>query len=561
MGSTVPSSTRSISASPPDPAGQAAWDEAASFVWLPPTHGQRNAALAVAAFTILAFGAVAPFALTPLPRIDSYIPAVQALIAGTDFMTAVLLFGQFAVVRTRALLVLASGYLFSALSVVVQTLTFPGAFSPTGLLGADAQTAAWIYVQWHVGFVGAVGVYALLKPAERPSDAPVRSTTATIAWAVAIVLAAVGVLSSVIIAWSESLPPLVVSATAFSANTNVVMLANLLLYLLTFALLWSRRSSVLDWWLMVAVIASIAEAALIAFIAASRYTLAFYSSRGFAMLVSSAVLIALLWEITKLYAKLSRAVRSLQRERLAKLMNLEVMLSAVAHEIKQPLTAIVLNASATEHLLKRPVPDVAKLRENVEDIRRDSLRVSEAFESVRGLFKTRGQERQPIDANALLLASLEFLSTELKDHEIRVTTELAADLPAVSGHRGQLQEVFVNILRNAIESMSAVNDRLRTLRLGTQQRDGGIAISIEDSGVGIEPKRLANLFDAFVTTKPGGMGLGLGICRMIIDRHGGLLSATSELGRWARFEITLPMAPAAHLPLSNELRGAVKGEA
>jgi signal transduction histidine kinase len=414
---------------------------------------------------------------------------------------------------------------------------------------------------WHLGFVGAVGLYALLKRRDQPSDAPVRSPTAAIAWSVTGVVAAVGGLTWGIVTWGDSLPPLVVSATAFSATTNVVLLASLLLYLLALAVLWARRSSVLDWWLMVAVLASVAEAALIAFIAASRYTLAFYSSRVFAMIVSSAVLVALVWEITKLYARLSRAVRSLQRERLAKLMNLEVMLSAVAHEIKQPLTAIVLNASATEHLLKRPVPDVARLRENVEDIRRDSLRVSEAFESVRGLLKGGGQERRPLDVNALLLASLELLSAELSDHEIRVTTELAPDLPAVPGHPGQLQEVFVNIVRNAIESMSAVDDRVRTLRLSTQHRDDGIAITIEDSGIGIEPKRLADLFDAFVTTKPDGMGLGLGICRMIVDRHGGLLSATSELGRSARFEIVLPSAPGTHPALANSVRGPVKAEA
>jgi signal transduction histidine kinase len=546
-----------------DAALQAAWDESrASLASVPPTRTQRTAAAAACVCVLLAFGAVTPFALVPLPRIDGYVPAVYALIAGTNLLTAVLLFGQYAVARSRALWVLATGYLFGAVIVAVATLTFPGAFGATGLLGSSASTTAWLWAAWRYGFIFAVAGYALLKTQDPASDAPRLAPVSAVGWSVAGVIAVVGALTWSLVAWDASLPTLAVSETRFSATANVVMLANLLICLGVLALLWARRSSVLDWWLMVAVCASSAEAALIAFVAASRYTLSFYASKAFALLVASAVLVALVWEIVQSYTRLWRAVVALQRERATKLMNLEVMLGAVSHEIRQPLTAIVLNAAATQHLLKREPPDVGKLRENAEDMSRDSLRISEVFESIRGLFKSRDQERQQVDVNALLLVSLDLLSADLKDHEIRVITDLAPDLPPVLGHGGQLQEVFVNIVRNAIDAMRAVGDRARTLRIATLQRDRSrIAIVLEDSGCGIEPQRLADLFDAFVTTKADGMGLGLGICRMIVDRHHGQLAVSSRLGEGARFEVTLPVGATMPPAQPSSLTSSARAEA
>ena len=152
------------------------------------------------------------------------------------------------------------------------------------------------------------------------------------------------------------------------------------------------------------------------------------------------------------------------------------------------------------------------------------------------------QGRQQIDLNELALGSLELLSAELKDHEIRVSTELAPGLPLIAGHKGQLQEVLVNIIQNAIDAMRNVTDRSRTLRVKTDFRDRDrIEISIEDSGCGIEPQRLGTLFEKLLTTKAHGTGLGLGICRMIVDWHNGRLSASSQLDKWTRFEIALPI--------------------
>jgi signal transduction histidine kinase len=199
-----------------------------------------------------------------------------------------------------------------------------------------------------------------------------------------------------------------------------------------------------------------------------------------------------------------------------------------------------------ENLLRKPKIDVDEVRLNLADVKSASVRIAETLDGLRGLFRDPRESQRPIDVNALCLDSLQTLETDLSNHGIVVTTELAADLPPVVGHKGQLREVLVNIVQNAIDALAPLADRARTLRIrtGYAQRNR-ILISIEDSGVGIEPERLPSLFTAFITTKERGMGLGLSLCQMIVDRHNGQLSVSSDVGKGTRFEITLPFDPTA----------------
>lgn len=158
---------------------------------IPPTRGQRGLALAVAAVLLFAFCVTAPFTRMHLPPLDAFIPTLLGIFFVNDLITAVLLFSQFSVGRSRALLILASGYLFAALTVIPFSLTFPGAFSPTGLLGAGLQSAAWLYAFWHFGFAAAVLAYAWLKDADPTTNIPVGSTRSAIRWSVAVTLALV----------------------------------------------------------------------------------------------------------------------------------------------------------------------------------------------------------------------------------------------------------------------------------------------------------------------------------------------------------------------------------
>lgn len=157
-----------------------------------------------------------------------------------------------------------------------------------------------------------------------------------------------------------------------------------------------------------------------------------------------------------------------------------------------------------------------------------------------------GQERQPIDLNQIVLGVIESLQAELNSHDVVARHELATELPLVNGHWAQLQKVLFNLINNAVEAMSTMTDRSRVLRVSTEVRGRDeIAVSVQDSGPGIDPKQLDNVFNAFISTKAHGTGLGLAICRMIVEGHDGKLTASSDGKSGALFRFTLPIGSAA----------------
>jgi signal transduction histidine kinase len=297
---------------------------------------------------------------------------------------------------------------------------------------------------------------------------------------------------------------------------------------------------------MVVICAWITELALLDVLLFSRFTFAFYAGRGFSLITSVVVLVVLLAETTRLYAHLARSNMSLQRERANKLMNLEALAASISHEVKQPLTAIATNSDAGLLFLGHAPPNIEEARSAFNEIVIDSHRAGQVFDNIRALFGGADQGQEPIDVNEVALGVLRTLRRELKDHGITTRLELVPKLPPVMGHRGQLQEVITNLLRNAIEAMDAIENGSRVLLVRTQHhgRDS-ITVAVEDSGPGIAPEKLDCIFDAFVTTKSQGMGLGLAICRMIIERHGGQLSASSADGSGALFQFVLPVKSAA----------------
>jgi hypothetical protein len=257
-------------------------DSRLSVASVPATHRQRKIALAFTVGVASAGFLIAWIGRVPLPRSEGFIPGVQGVIAAVEFITAVLLFAQYATERSRALLLLAAGYLFTALIVVAHALTFPGAFSPTGLLGAGPQTAAWLYVVWHAAVPAAACGYTLLKQ-QPPSAARVDAApNVAIRRMVLVVVPAALVLTWLAIVAADSLPTLLISTTTFASTASIVTALPLALSVLAFGLLWRRRTSVLDEWLLVALAAAVAETALVVFIGASRYTFAFYASRPLA---------------------------------------------------------------------------------------------------------------------------------------------------------------------------------------------------------------------------------------------------------------------------------------
>jgi PAS domain S-box-containing protein len=215
--------------------------------------------------------------------------------------------------------------------------------------------------------------------------------------------------------------------------------------------------------------------------------------------------------------------------------------ASIAHEVNQPLTAVVANAEACLGWLRRRTPDVDAACHSVEWIIADGNRASEVIRRVRALANKTSLEKIPLDVNGVVRETIPLVQRELISHQVLLRMELAPTLPMILGDRVQLQQVIINLLMNGIESMQSVTDRPRELVVRSGQDEPRQAlISVADCGVGIAAENVDRLFNPFFTTKSSGMGMGLSICRSIIDAHGGRLWATTCEPRGALFQFTIP---------------------
>jgi C4-dicarboxylate-specific signal transduction histidine kinase len=216
--------------------------------------------------------------------------------------------------------------------------------------------------------------------------------------------------------------------------------------------------------------------------------------------------------------------------------------ASIAHEINQPLTAITLNSETALIYLAKKAPNLKEVTELVQSIAIDCLRVSQVVASVRAMFKKDTPDRILLDINDVIHEVLTLLRVELDGHGVVVKTSLAEGLPHLLADRVQMQQVILNLIRNASEAMSSTAAGERILWLRSAATDAGECIvEIEDSGPGIEPEKMERIFEPFFTTKGTGMGMGLSICRSIVEAHGGRLNARLVRGRGMAFEIRLPL--------------------
>jgi signal transduction histidine kinase len=274
---------------------------------------------------------------------------------------------------------------------------------------------------------------------------------------------------------------------------------------------------------------------------AERFSVVWYAGRIYGLLSSSFVLLALLSELTMLYMQLVFSITAQKRDREGRLMSMEAMSGAIAHEIKQPLGAMVTNANAGLRWLTRTPLGLEEARDIFKDIAADGHRASDVIESVRAMFTRSDQVRMVLDANELIRETVALLRGELEATRIVVQLELDPRIPLISAHRGQLQQVALNLVTNAADAMRTVTDRTRVLRIRSKRSESnGVDVIVEDSGTGIEPKNIDLIFDAFFTTKSSGMGMGLAICRSIVEAHGGGLSAAPRAPHGSVFRMVLP---------------------
>ena len=214
--------------------------------------------------------------------------------------------------------------------------------------------------------------------------------------------------------------------------------------------------------------------------------------------------------------------------------------ASIAHEISQPVAAVVTNADASLRWLSGDSPNLTEAREAIRRITRDGKRAGNVISRMRSLFKKAGTAKDRLDLNEAIEEVVILTEAEARRDSVALRKELAADLPPVMGDRVQLQQVVVNLILNAIAAMATVEGRERDLVIKTQFGGGDeIRVAVRDSGIGFDPLSAERIFDAFHTTKPGGLGLGLSISRSIVESHGGRLWATSNDGPGVTFEFTL----------------------
>jgi signal transduction histidine kinase len=216
--------------------------------------------------------------------------------------------------------------------------------------------------------------------------------------------------------------------------------------------------------------------------------------------------------------------------------------ASIAHEVNQPLVGVVANAEAGLRWLDHETPDLAAARRSLKWIIDDGNRASEVIRRIRALANKTDIEKAPLDVNDVINGVIALIQSELISHQVLLRTELAPALPRIVGDRVQLQQVIINLVMNGIEAMQSVTDRPRELVVRSGQDQAGQAlISVADCGVGIDVENADRLFNPFFTTKSSGMGMGLSICRSIMEVHGGRLWATSNLPHGATFQFSLPV--------------------
>jgi PAS domain S-box-containing protein len=251
--------------------------------------------------------------------------------------------------------------------------------------------------------------------------------------------------------------------------------------------------------------------------------------------------VGMTFDITeKMRAQDALQIAQAELARSAHVSRMGAMTASIAHEINQPLAAIVANASAGLRWITRTPPDLAEARESFEQIVREGERATDVVQSVRSMFKSKEPARVSIDLNQLIGEVLALVHGTLQRHGIVVRNELNEMRISVTGNPVQLQQVLFNLVSNAIEAMEPVAERVMLVKTDLEN-SGAVRVTVEDSGSGIDPKDIDQIFSSFFTTKADGMGMGLSICRSIIESHGGRLWASPGHPRGAVFRFTLPV--------------------
>ena len=529
-------------------------------------RSQRWRAAAVLFASVLLFGALVPFVRVPLGPLPAFIPIYESALLTNDAITAVLLFGQYRILCSRALMVLACAYLFTALMTVIHALTFPNVFSPTGLLGAGRQTTSALYMFWHAGFPLFVLAYAMLKRREgRASVADPASWRAPARDALALALPAATVaLAALLALWAtigQDWLPTLIEPHSFGIALTISASTIWALSLVVVAALWRHRPhSVLDLWLSVSLVAWSFDVALSSMLNAARYDLGFYAGRIYGLIAGSAVLIELLLENGALYARLVRVHHNDRRQASALRLARDearsadaakgLFLANMSHEIRTPMNAVIGLTSLV-------------LQTRLDETQRDYL--SKVQTSSKALLALLNDilDYSKIEAGKVALEAEEFspeetienvgnlFSAKVEEAGLDLLFEIDRDMPPrLVGDALRLTQVLNNLVGNAIK-FTSVGEVVIGARVVARTDDQvELAFSVRDTGIGVTPEQAERLFNVFqqaersTARKYGGTGLGLAICKRLVELMGGRIEVTPAQGGGSIFGFTSRFAVA-----------------
>jgi signal transduction histidine kinase len=506
------------------------------------SRSQRRAALVVALLMLVTCMCVLPFAGVAGKPSPSFAVAQQVVLALNDLITAALLFGQYAFQQVRGFITLASGYLFTALMSISWLLSFPGVFAESGLLIPE-QITPWLYTAWYVALPLAIIVYGLT-----PVGIGTRRGRTDILVTVSGVVGAVVGITAIIVLIRDWLPVLVMVGDYTMAQRVVCAVLTALAFAALLVLVRRRPFSVLDLWLMTGMLAWMFSMILVSVISSRRFDVPAYAGRLLGVLGSTFVLVVLLSEMNVLYARVVRSAASEREERERRLNEMGVILihlsrvnelgqhvSTLIHEIAQPLAAISMLAQTSMRLANG---STERLKQSLEALADAAAKARDIVQHLRGFITSnkpdRGihQVREMIE-DAIRLASLGDVSA------LMIYTRYHPAATTAFCDRVQIEQVVFNLVRNAIEATASDTRPVLTIATDTTP-EGLIQISIADKGPGLPSAVRAKLFEPFVTTKASGLGVGLSICRLIIEAHGGQLRAEDNPGGGTIFCFTLP---------------------
>ena len=518
---------------------------------------QRRLARAVVIVSVAGFCVAVPFAQVQLPVVGAFIPAYQSALIVSDLATAGLLLAQFSSRPSRSLVVLASGYLFTAAAALAHLLSFPGLFAPGGLLGAGPQTTAWLYMFWHAGFPCFVIAHTVLEDRERGGLAPPGPARR---WVLASLFGSVGLAAScaLIATAGHALLPPIMAGNHYTPYMMVVVGTTWVASVLALVEVWRRRSrDAIDLWLMVVMCAWIFDVALSAVLNAGRFDVGFYAGRLFGLVAANVVLMMLVAENAKMHRVLARERDRARAAEQAK----GTFLATMSHEIRTPLNGVtgMLELLSLTRLDAEQRSILATVRQSGDSLMRIIDDILDLSKIEAGRLELRPE---PVAVAALVRTVCDVYSGNASMKGL--VLEAIVDERVQGAHvmdSLRVQQVLNNLVSNAIKFTSAGSVRLRVGLAEAGADEDTLRFDVTDTGVGLSAEEQARLFRPYAQSgaaRAGSSGLGLSICLRLANLMGGTLEMHSMKGRGTTMLFTLrarrttlePNAPApAHAPL------------